>query len=381
MKKIGIIVNSIGYGGNERSAVNIAKAISKQYDVSIIIQEDCGNHYGYEGYVINMNVPCADSIIGKVINTFRRILRLKKIIKKEQIDTLFIILPVSNLINYLKFGCKKIVSCRDCGDLMKRTEKYIKMAEKSDLIVCNSVEQAEYLTKKATYLSGKIVSIYNILDIDKVQLLKEEPLDEDTKHFMTGCKCIISSGRFVKAKGWNNLIKSFSILSQRDDNVRLILIGDGELREEIVTLIDRLGLAEKVLLPGFQENPFKFISKADVFVLPSFYEGFPNTLVEAMACGKPVIATNCPSGPSEILQGSINDKNIITDYGILVKSFRESESSWQPNDIREDHVEFANVIDSLINNKELSKRISEKASERVEDFTANRIISDWCKIL
>lgn len=381
MKKVGILVNSIGYGGNERSSVNIAKAISKQYDVSIIIQEDCGNHYGYGGRVINMNTPCADSTVGKVINSIRRIIRLRRIVREEQIDTLFIILPVSNPINYLKFRCKKIVSCRDCGDLMKRTEKYIEMTEKSDLIVCNSVEQTEYLIHKASHLADKAVSIYNILDIDKVLLLKEEPIEDDIKHFMEGCKCIISSGRFAKAKGWNNLLKAFKVLSQRQDNIRLILIGDGELKDKIKALIEELGIAEKVLLPGFQENPFKYISKADIFVLSSFYEGFPNTLVEAMACEKPVIATDCPSGPAEILQGTVNSEYKVTEYGVLVRNFQENKSTWQPNDIREEHVAFANVMDMLLNNSDLSDKMTKKAIERVHDFTAAKILSDWEKVL
>lgn len=381
MKKVGILVNSIGYGGNERSSVNIAKAISKQYDVSIIIQEDCGNHYGYGGRVINMNTPCADSTVGKVINSIRRIIRLRRIIREEQIDTLFIILPVSNPINYLKFRCKKIVSCRDCGDLMKRTEKYIKMTEKSDLLVCNSVEQTEYIIRKAPHLADKVVSIYNILDIDKVLLLKEEPIEDDIKHFMEGCKCIISSGRFAKAKGWNNLLKAFKVLSQRKDNIRLILIGDGELKNQIITLIEELGIIEKVLLPGFQDNPFKYISKADVFVLSSFYEGFPNTLVEAMACEKPVIATDCPSGPAEILQGTVMSDYTVTEYGVLVRSFKEDESTWQPNDIREEHVTFANVMEMLLKNAELSNKMTKKAIERVYDFSARKIISDWEKVL
>ena len=164
MKKVGILVNSIGYGGNERSAVNVATAISKEYDVTIIIQENCGNHYGYGGKIINLNTPCAKSKMGKVINSLKRIVKLKRIIKEEHLESLFIILPISNPINYLRFGCKKIVSCRDCGDLIRRTNKYISMTKKSDLIVCNSEYQADYLVKQDSALISKTSVIYNIID-------------------------------------------------------------------------------------------------------------------------------------------------------------------------------------------------------------------------
>ena len=79
-----------------------------------------------------------------------------------------------------------------------------------------------------------------------------ESVDEKTASFMRDYKCIISTGRFANAKGWNNLIKTFSVLSKKREDVRLILIGDGELKERITALIDKIGVAEKVLLPGFQ---------------------------------------------------------------------------------------------------------------------------------
>ena len=381
MKKIGILVNSIGYGGNERSAVNIAKAIQTKYDVSIIIQEDCGNHYKYNGNIINLNTPCAASKIGKVINSFRRIVRLKKVIKDKQIDTLLIILPVSNPINYLGLKCRKIVSCRDCGDLMKRTDKYIRMTEKSDLIICNSAYQSNYLTFKKKELKEKTHVIYNIIDIDLIKKLKRQSLDKDILNFMEGHKCIVSTGRFAPPKGLNNLLKAFSIISQKDDNVRLLMIGDGELRGNIEKLIKDLNLQNKVLLPGFQDNPFKYISKSDIFVLPSFYEGFPNTLIEAMACGTPVIAADCPSGPTEILQGSVEDSFKINKYGVLFKSFLEKESTWDANDIDNNHYILAKLFGKILEDDDLSKEMVKNAYLRVNDFTADNIANEWIKIL
>lgn len=381
MRKVGILVNSIGYGGNERSAVNIAQAMNCEFDVYIIIQEDCGNHYDYKGKVICLDTPCAKSMIGKVINSLRRIVRLRKIIKNICLDTLLIILPVTNPINYLRFGCKKIVSCRDCGDLFRRTKKYIRMTEKSDMIVCNSIVQADFIKRTKPGLGEKTGIIYNILDIKNISVLRDETIELSVKKFMLGKKCIISSGRFVNAKGFNNLIKAFSELASIEKDARLLIIGDGELRECIEKLISDLNLRDKVMLLGFQKNPFKYISRSDLFVLSSFYEGFPNTLVEAMACNCPVVATDCPSGPAEILCGNIGTGYTITKFGILTECFHEEESTWESEDIRPQHIILSTAMREVLKDKKLANQLVDNAQQRVEDFSAERISDNWGKIL
>jgi len=85
--------------------------------------------------------------------------------------------------------------------------------------------------------------------------------------------------------------------------VRLVILGEGEERPALEALVAELGISDSVALPGFVANPFAYMSKASVFVLSSAWEGMPGALIQAMACGAPVIATDCESGPREILQG------------------------------------------------------------------------------
>jgi glycosyltransferase involved in cell wall biosynthesis len=113
---------------------------------------------------------------------------------------------------------------------------------------------------------------------------------------------ILGAGRFTRQKDFPTLIRAFAELC-RDTNCRLLIIGDGGGRHQLETLIRELGIAGSVDLPGFQANPFPFMARASLFVLSSAWEGSPNVLTEAMALGTPVVSTDCPSGPRELLDG------------------------------------------------------------------------------
>lgn len=112
---------------------------------------------------------------------------------------------------------------------------------------------------------------------------------------------ILGTGRLNPAKGFDTLIRAFAELRQRQP-CRLLILGEGELRSELEALAAELGLGEEVRLPGFVENPFQYMARAGVFVLSSRVEGLPNALIQAMAVGAQVVSTDCPNGPSEILE-------------------------------------------------------------------------------
>lgn len=113
---------------------------------------------------------------------------------------------------------------------------------------------------------------------------------------------ILSAGRLVSVKDYPSLIRAFDLV-RRERAARLMILGQGEKLGELLHLVDNLGLRDLVTFPGFVRNPYAYMAKASVFVLSSEHEGFGNVLVEAMACGTPVISTDCPSGPHEILAG------------------------------------------------------------------------------
>ena len=135
---------------------------------------------------------------------------------------------------------------------------------------------------------------------------------------------ILSAARLERHKGFFTLLRAFAELRATHD-VRLAILGQGSMREQIQAEIVRLGLEEHVALLGFAHNPFAYMSKADVFVLASEFEGLPNVLVQAMAFGTPIVATDCKSGPAEILcEGRFGTLVPVGDVQALARGLGEA---------------------------------------------------------
>lgn len=113
---------------------------------------------------------------------------------------------------------------------------------------------------------------------------------------------VLSVGRLTRQKGYPTLLKAFAIL-RRTVSAKLVILGEGELRRDLETLAQQLGISDDMALTGFVSNPYAWMRRANVFVLASAWEGLPGVLLQAMACGTPVIATDCPGGNAEILEG------------------------------------------------------------------------------
>mgnify|MGYP005838982917 CR=1 FL=1 len=168
-------------------------------------------------------------------------------------------------------------------------------------IVCVSQGVANDLSFLIKLPLDKIKVIYNPIITPEFLAKAEEPLHHPW--FNKGePPIILGVGRLTKLKDFTTLIKAFDIV-RRKRQARLMILGEGEERLKLEALVKRLGLEGEVVFPGFMVNPYKYMKRASVFVLSSRSEGFALALAEAMALGIPVVATDCPNGPYEILDG------------------------------------------------------------------------------
>lgn len=202
----------------------------------------------------------------------------------------------------------------------------------------------------------KIRVIYNPIDCDAITglstMLPEHPFFKGREPVVVG------AGRLVMQKRFDILIKAFSSAVKEMD-ARLIILGEGPGRETLQELVRDLGMEDKVSLAGFQGNPYQFLSRADIFVLSSAYEGLPMVILEAMACGVPVISTDCRSGPREILQGG--------RCGLLVPVGDEDALS--------------KGIVTLLRDRTLRENFSKAGRERAKDFSVSEVGAQYINII
>jgi len=149
--------------------------------------------------------------------------------------------------------------------------------------------------------ANKVRVIYNPIVTPDMLRKAEEPLDHPW--FQPGQPpVILGAGRLTPAKDFPTLLRAFALVRGQQP-ARLMILGDGELRADLERLAAQLGIGKDFALPGFVQNPYPYLKQAAVFVLSSRWEGLPTVLVEALALGTPVVSTDCPSGPAEILDG------------------------------------------------------------------------------
>jgi len=179
---------------------------------------------------------------------------------------------------------------------------------RADAVVTVSHGAEEDLVKTLGLPDKNFTTIYNPVVSEHLEKQAAEPLNHSWFRD-GGPPVLLAVGGFKVAKDHETLLKAFALV-RAERPVRLLLLGEGKLREELSRLAEDLGITEDLQMPGFVDNPYQYMARASLFVLSSVFEGLPTVIIEALACGCPVVSTDCPSGPKEILE---NDR-----YGTLV---------------------------------------------------------------
>jgi glycosyltransferase involved in cell wall biosynthesis len=178
---------------------------------------------------------------------------------------------------------------------------------RADVLTCVSLDMVDQYRR--VFHNAPHVCVYNIIDNQQARQRMLEPVDMEW-FVRKDAPIIVAAGQLEYWKGFVDLIRAMNELPSKR-MARLVIFGEGSLRPELERLIYDLALSERVRMPGNVSNPLKYFARADVFALSSHVEGMPNALVEAMMCGCTPVATDCPTGPRELLQDG--------KYGYLVK--------------------------------------------------------------
>jgi len=226
------------------------------------------------------------------------------------------------------------------------------VVQRADCVLANSVGLAKEVAETYGIPVRRIQVIHNPVDTALVERLANQLVPELAS--LTGRRVIVTVGRLSAQKDHATLIRAFAKVRRQLD-ATLVLVGSGELEEQLTQLAYTLGVGADVRITGWRHNPFPFLRRADVFVLSSRYEGFPSTLVEAMACGSPVVSTNCPHGPAEILENG--------RVGRLVPVGDEET--------------MATEIVSLLQNDSLRERFRAAGRARAKDFDLPRVAAEY----
>ncbi len=364
-----VLKESLCIGGTERSAANISKILAEDHNVFTTLYDGAHIKYSYGGKLVDFSLPPKPSVVGKILNSFLRDIKLRPFLKKEKIDVLYTFTWAKNFQTQSKYnGIVKIISARDFGMMNSNHKDYKKALDNSQAMISNS----EYIKKFYTSIypedKNKVFALYNVIDSEDIVLQSKEDTEQEFDSFISNHKdTVVAVGRFCKEKGFEYLIKSFAKSRKENENLGLVLVGDGNFKNLYLNIIEQEGLKDHVYFTGFQKNPYKYMAKCSVFVLSSLSEGFPNVLAEAMALGLPVISANCLTGPAEILRedssyDAVKDNYELCDFGIITPRFVDGE-----NENAIDQLSVA--LNNLTQSEELRKKYSELSLQRVKIFS------------
>ncbi len=340
MKKISIIfiLPDLETGGAERIVTTIANHLPRErFEPKILLLRKEG---GYLEFLKN-DVEIIDIKTPRIRHSLKPIL---KEIRKRKPDIVFSGFGEVNayLALFIKFFPKIKFIARETNVVSKHVTRkeirfFYKFYNNYDKIICQSDDMQNDLIENFKIIKEKLIKINNPVDFDFIN--EKLATSEKPESFKDDFKNIVAIGNLSSRKGFDNLLKVFNHLI--NEKILLHILGDGRDKELLHQMKKDLEL-ENVIFHGQQKNPYQFLKFANLFILSSRYEGFPNVLLEAGACGTYSLANNCPGGITEIIQPGINGE--ISNI--------------------ENHQEFARNIFRILKNNHNSEAIKNSISAR-----------------
>ena len=356
--RITVVISSLACGGAERTALAIVNHWAERgYKITLLTFEEIGIPPFYE---VNQSIKLlplglaknSHNLSQRIWNNLRRLITLRVAIQKSTPDFVLSFLNRTNirtLLSLIGTGVPVVIS------------------EQTDPVHGNLARNWQWLRNRIYPLASRVVThteqaaqyLTNLLGCEVVVIPNPvTPFEIKQQVTSNMASVIVAVGALEREKGFDLLLRSLAQITAKHPNTILRILGEGTQRTYLESLRAELGLNNQVYLPGRVKNIFSELSKADLFVMPSRIEGFGNALCEAMACGLPVIATDC-MGPREIVRNGID--------GLLVPV----------GDVKA----LANTISDLLENKQQREHLSMQAREIMKRVSLTEVMKHWDNLL
>lgn len=313
--KIAVIMPVYGIGGVPLAQIRFARALARRgHDVDLLVGTVDPSLEFPEVPAVNVVKLQTRNVRTMVIPLIRYFRTTHPHVVFSAEDHLNIIVLLAAVISgtHAKVSCSSRVTAYDTYSSAVGTKRWVlKLAAyalswRADVMTCVSSGMIpEYVD---VFGSSRHVRVFNIVDAESIKRLAAEPLDHEWLG-KPGPPTLVAAGQLAPWKGYDDLLRAIEIVNRRQV-VRLVVLGDGPSRSALEALAAELGVADIVRFEGFVSNPQKYFSASPVFAHSAHVESLGNVLIEAMACGCTVVATDCPTGPTEVLDGG--------RYGYLV---------------------------------------------------------------
>jgi glycosyltransferase involved in cell wall biosynthesis len=332
MPKLVLLFTSFNIGGIERSMVNLShQFIAAGIDVVLVVLRK-------EGPLLEMLPPGMQVVdLKERKNTFFALPKLARALSAIQPDAVLAAHPNINFIAiWSRFFIRKqislVISERSNLSMASQSSNRLSLRLRpflerlfyplSNGIVAVSGALADDIANKTGIPRNKISVIYNPVYSERLPALMNETVPAHL--FPPSIPIVMGVGRLVEVKDFKTLILAFAAV-RASRPAKLLILGEGPCRKELEATIKELSLENDACLPGAVTNPFAYMSKASVVVLSSKYEGFPNVIAESLACGTPVVSTNCETGPAEILENGRFGKLVpVGDIHAMARAIEET---------------------------------------------------------
>lgn len=360
--KLAFVSSKIDSGGAEKHLVRLVNALTDidYYQITLIVTVGGGNYKSLLSDKIDL-VNLINEDTSYTVSMAKSVFLLRKKLMLLKPDLIFSLQDGPNIVSILAssfMSIPKIIGVQNNPiidlnrNVLTRVIKKIlkKIYPKASCVIALSKGVAnDYLTL-VPQLENKIEVIANIGWPENSIPKGVNELKEKVK--------ILACGRLEKQKDYPTLLKAVKLLTDEGIKIELNILGRGTLEKQLKSQCNELGILMRVNFRGFKQNIAPYYHESDIFVLSSLWEGFGNVIVEAMANGLPVIATDCPHGPAEIITNNIN--------GILIPVA--------------DYRKLAENIKKLISDKSFRNLITKNAFERAQEYTAPIISKKYSEV-